>query len=173
VVVPQDSIDQARELSAGWDPITVTAGGDTRQNSVSSGLEEISSDLVLIHDAARPFATRELIGRVVAELVEYDGAIPALPLDETVKRVHDERVAETIDRERLWAVQTPQGFRTDVLRRAHEKAREEGIEGTDDATLVERYGGTIKVVRGLRSNLKITYPEDFEIAEALAHGVER
>lgn len=173
MVVPQDSIDRARELTAGWGPITITAGGVTRQDSVSSGLEEVSSDLVLVHDAARPFATTELIERVLAQLDGFDGAIPALPLDETVKRVDDERVVETIDRERLWAVQTPQGFHTEVLSSAHEKARAEGINSTDDAMLVERYGGSVKVVRGLRSNLKITYPEDFEMAEALARGVHR
>ena len=167
LVVPGAALDRARKLRYSGS-VVFAAGGETRQDSVASGLEEVSAELVLVHDAARPFVTRGLISEVLAELDVYDGSIPALPSDETVKDVRNQEVFETVDRANLWAVQTPQGFRTEVLRRAHEKARSEDFVGTDDAMLVERYGGRVKVIQGSRTNLKITHPEDFQVAEALA-----
>src|SRR5207245_2127984 len=104
----------------------------------------------------------------VRAAVEEGAAICALPITETVKRVRAERVEATLDRSELWAVQTPQAFRVDLLREAHEKARRDGVVGTDDAMLVERLGHPVRVVRGLAENVKITTPEDLRRARALA-----
>jgi 2-C-methyl-D-erythritol 4-phosphate cytidylyltransferase len=170
LVVPERNIDEASALFDQRESLVITIGGETRQDSVASGLEEVSADIVVVHDGARPFITVGLIHAVIEAATEADGAIAAMPLDETLKRCVGDKVEDTVDREGMWRAQTPQAFRTDVLREAHEKARAEGFIGTDDASLVERYGGTVKLVNGGRSNIKITYPEDFALAEALVRG---
>ena len=150
--------------------ITVVAGGPTRQESVWLALQAApdDADLVIVHDAVRPFITRRLIDAVVGAARRSGAAICALPVSETVKRVRGDEVETTIDRAGLWTVQTPQVFRADVLREAHEKARRDGVVGTDDAALVERLGHPVKVVRGLGENLKITTPEDLRRARRMA-----
>jgi 2-C-methyl-D-erythritol 4-phosphate cytidylyltransferase len=104
---------------------------------------------------------------VVEAAVEHGAAVPAVPVRDTIKRVDGDRVVETLNRDELRAVQTPQGFRYELLVQAHERAREEGFYGTDDATLVERLGHPVAVVPGSPENLKITTPEDLLLAEAL------
>ncbi len=148
----------AEELAVGK-MVTVVTGGDTRAASVRAALAEIPNDaaVVLVHDAARPLVSDEVIGRVLAPLSEgYDGAVPVLPVYDTIKRTRDDEVVETIDREGLVAAQTPQAFLADVLRRAAEG------EGTDCASLVEARGGRIKVVEGDPRLLKVTSREDLE-----------
>lgn len=146
--------------------LAVVAGGATRQESVWRALAAIPADaeIVVVHDAVRPFIDRGLIDTVVAAAVAGGAAICALPVAETVKRVREGLVEATVDREGLWVVQTPQAFRADLLREAHDKARRDGIAGTDDAMLVERLGHRVRVVRGRRDNLKITTPEDLRRA---------
>jgi 2-C-methyl-D-erythritol 4-phosphate cytidylyltransferase len=168
VVVPQESIPEARSVLG--QGVVVVAGGASRQESVRKGLEHVSADKVVVHDAARPFLTPEMIERTVASLEDAEGAIVATPLDETLKRVEGDLVADTVTRAHLWRVQTPQSFRTQVLKDAHDKAAGEGFDVTDDASLVERYGGRVVVVHGTRANIKLTYPEDFVIAEAMIKG---
>ena len=168
VVVPPESISEARLMLG--DAVMVVAGGASRQASVRNGLAHVSTDNVVVHDAARPFVTPEMIERTVASLEDAEGAIVATPLDETLKRVDGDLVADTVTRAHLWRVQTPQSFRTEVLKGAHDKAAGEGFEVTDDASLVERYGGRVVVVHGARANIKLTYPEDFVIAEAMMKG---
>ena len=143
-------------------PLTVVAGGRTRQDSVWLALQAAPEDaeVVVVHDGVRPVITRRLIDAVVAAAVETGAAVCALPITETVKRVRGELVEATLDRSELWTVQTPQAFRADLLREAHEKARRDGVVGTDDAVLVERLGHPVRVVRGLPENVKITTPED-------------
>ena len=150
--------------------ITVVSGGTTRQESVWLALQAVPDDagLVIVHDAVRPFITRGLIDTVVAAARRSGAAICGLPVSETVKRVHGDEVETTIDRTGLWTVQTPQAFRAALLREAHEKARRDGVQGTDDAALVERLGHPVKVVRGLEGNLKITTPEDLRRARRMA-----
>jgi 2-C-methyl-D-erythritol 4-phosphate cytidylyltransferase len=150
--------------------ITVVAGGQTRQDSVWRALQAAPerADLVLVHDAVRPFITRALIDAVAAAAASAGAAICALPVSETVKRVRGDLVEATVDRTGLWTVQTPQGFRAALLREAHDKARRDGEIGTDDAALVERLGHPVKVVRGLARNLKITTPEDLRRARRMA-----
>jgi len=147
---------------------TVGAGGATRSESVRSGLSAVPDDVevVVVHDAARPFATSALFEQVIAAVtVGADGAVPAVPIADTVKQLDvNGAVIATLDRSRLVAVQTPQAFRASVLRTAHES----GGEGTDDAALVEAVGGRVVIVPGERRNRKITDPEDLEWARSLA-----
>jgi 2-C-methyl-D-erythritol 4-phosphate cytidylyltransferase len=148
--------------------VIVVAGGATRQDSVWNALNAApaSVEIVLVHDAVRPFIDRRLIDAVVAEAAAHGAAICALPIAETVKRVRDGAVVETLDRSELWSVQTPQGFRTALLREAHDKARRDGVVGTDEAMLVERLGHVVRVVPGLAGNVKITTPEDLRRARS-------
>jgi 2-C-methyl-D-erythritol 4-phosphate cytidylyltransferase len=166
VVVPGDVLEQARAILEGR-MVVLTEGGESRQASVARGLALVSGARVVVHDAARPFLTAGDVHRVVDALEHADGAALALPVDETLKRVDDHMVLETVDRSRLWRAQTPQAFRTGVLRAAHRRAAEEGYAATDDAQLIERYGGDVVVVEGSRTNLKLTYPEDLALAEAI------
>ncbi len=149
--------------------VSVVAGGATRQESVWRGLQAAppETEIVLVHDAVRPLITRGLIDAVLDAARTGGAAICGLPITDTVKRVHGGLVAETLDRSELWAVQTPQGFRADLLREAHDKARRDGVSGTDDAMLVERLGHRIEVVRGLEMNVKITTPDDLRRARRM------
>jgi 2-C-methyl-D-erythritol 4-phosphate cytidylyltransferase len=146
--------------------VEVVEGGATRQESVWRALQAAPADaeIVLVHDAVRPFITRGLIDAVRAAAAEHGAVLCALPIVETVKRVVAGVVESTLDRSTLWAVQTPQGFRIALLREAHEKARRDGIVGTDDAMLVERLGHPVRVVQGLAENVKITTPADLRSA---------
>jgi 2-C-methyl-D-erythritol 4-phosphate cytidylyltransferase len=151
----------AEELGCGKVTASVP-GGATRAESVRAGLGEVPADaaVVLVHDAARPLLPEDVIERVLAPLSEgWDGVVPALPVADTVKRVEGDAVVETLPRERLVAVQTPQAFVADVL-----KAAAAG-EGTDCASLVEANGGRVKVVPGDRRLLKVTEPDDLALVE--------
>lgn len=171
VVATEASIERVRELVAqyGLRKVSqVVAGGLKRQQSVALGLQAVGPcEVVLVHDGARPLVTADIIERVVEAAREHGAAVPAVALQDTVKRVDGDRVVETLNRDELRAVQTPQGFRYEVLVAAHERARAEGFYGTDDATLVERMGHPVVVVPGSPENLKITTPEDLVMAEAL------
>lgn len=145
----------------------VVPGGQARQDSVYIGLQraKAETDLVLIHDGVRPFVSREVVLATIEAAKEWGAAIAAVPVIDTIKRVDtDGFVVETLQREQLWAVQTPQVFRYALLMRAHRAIREGGIVATDDAALVERIGGMVKVVRGSYENLKITSEEDLPLA---------
>ena len=144
-------------------------GGFTRQESVRAGLALVpdSASRVVVHDAARPLVTPDLIERVVAGTRRADAVVPALPVNDTLKRGDGDAVAETVPREGLWRAQTPQGFRTYVLKMAHERALVDGFEGTDDAALVEHFGVKPALVRGEEWNFKVTTREDLDVADAL------
>jgi 2-C-methyl-D-erythritol 4-phosphate cytidylyltransferase len=154
----------AEEVAAGKVAETVT-GGATRGESVRNALAQVPEEtaVVLVHDAARPLVTEEVIERVVTALEEgWDGAVPSLPVADTVKRVEGEAVAETIDREGLVIVQTPQAFVAGIFRRAVES----GGEASDCSTLVEAAGGRVRAVRGDPRLLKITESSDLELVES-------
>ena len=142
-------------------------GGETRSDSVRAGLAEVSPDalVVLVHDAARPLLSDEVVERVLTPLSEgWDGVVPGLPVGDTLKRVGSEGgVLETLARDGLWAVQTPQAFAADVLRRAHAN----GAEATDCAGLVEAVGGRVKIVEGDPRLLKVTSLADLERVASL------
>jgi len=146
-----------------------TTGGRRRRDSVANGLAEVpgDADWVLVHDAARPLVTPEIIATVTGrmELGDVDAVIPVTPMTDTLKRVKNSRVVGTIDRSSIKAVQTPQGFRAEALRKAH--AFDRDTDATDDAGLIERMGGTVVTVPGDQHNLKITFAEDIGIAEAI------
>lgn len=155
----------AEELGAGSVRAVVT-GGATRTDSVRAGLAEVPADTaaVLVHDAARPFLPDEVVERVVTALGEgWDGAVPALPLADTVKRAEGDAVGETVDRAGLHAVQTPQAFVAEALRRALAG----GGDATDCAGLVEAAGGRVRLVEGDRRLLKVTTPADLAFVETL------
>ncbi|MGH9182856.1 MAG: 2-C-methyl-D-erythritol 4-phosphate cytidylyltransferase [Acidimicrobiales bacterium] len=160
VVPPERAGDPEPEVDA------VVGGGPTRSESVRRGLASVPADAetVVVHDAARPLAPASLFAAVVDAIwAGADGAVPGIPLPDTVKRVGpDGAVVETLDRDQLVAVQTPQGFVASVLRSAHV----EGLDATDDAGLVERAGGRVVVVPGEERNQKLTRPGDLVVAEA-------
>lgn len=164
-----DHVVVALPAESGWQPkapVRAVAGGETRAASVRAGLAAVADDaeIVVVHDAARPLASRVLFASVIAAVrAGADAAIPALEISDTVKRVADGRVLETVSREGLVVVQTPQAFSAAALRRAHAS----GADGSDDAVLVERAGGDVRIVAGEPRNLKITVPDDLEIAAGL------
>jgi 2-C-methyl-D-erythritol 4-phosphate cytidylyltransferase len=150
--------------------IHILPGGEERQDSVYRGLQALrgKADWVIIHDGVRPFVPRELIQQVLSETRRWKAVVVALPANETVKEISTENeVVRTVDRRRLWMIQTPQSFEYPLILRAHEEARREGFLGTDDASLVERLGIPVKILHGSRFNFKITTPEDLALAEAL------
>lgn len=156
------------------DRLHVLAGGKERQDSIRIALEHLDNlypaqkdDIVLIHDGARPFVDRELFEALLQSLAPYDGVIPATPVRDTIKRVDGNSVVATEDRETLRMVQTPQAFGFSYILHCHRQAHEEGYIGTDDASLVERYGGKVSWVPGPVHNLKVTVPEDIALLEQL------
>ena len=164
LVVPHEHLEEFRRR---FKKYKVTVGGGERQYSVYNGLLEVSCSTVAIHDGARPFASAQLFKRVL-ELENCEGKIPTLPLRDTIKRVSPAgEVIETLDRRELVAVQTPQVFKTDLLRECHERALKDNFLGTDDATLLERCGYKVCTCRGEFFNFKLTYREDWEIAKCL------
>jgi 2-C-methyl-D-erythritol 4-phosphate cytidylyltransferase len=170
VVVAADLTNHAEEILARQAPwpvdLQVVAGGAERQDSVAAGLKEVNSDLVLVHDAARPFVSAQTVASCLDAAVHTGAAVVAVPARDTVKLTSaDGTVAQTLDRHRVWLAQTPQVFQTAVLQRAHAQARRDGFVGTDDAALVERIGVTVWVVPGEPENKKITSPEDLRWAE--------
>lgn len=157
----------ADELAAGKVSAAVP-GGETRALSVAAGLEAVAADAaaVLVHDAARPFASAELVDRLLEALASHPGAVPAVPVTDTVKRVSGGRVAETLDRSELRSVQTPQAFRAEALRQAFAAPAEAVRDATDCASLVEAAGLDVAIVPGEAGNLKITTADDLARAEA-------
>ena len=169
VIVAADRVDQVAGALAGLADWRAVVGGSTRAASVRAGLATLNAapnDAVLIHDAARPFVTRAHVERLLSALASADGAVPALPVADTLKR-GERIISETVSREGLWRAQTPQAFRHDRLVAAY-AAWPQGEEPTDDASVVERAGGTVALVAGDPMLLKLTYPEDFLMAETLA-----
>ena len=143
----------------------MVAGGERRSDSVRRGLDAVPDDcdIVVVHDGARPLASADLFEAVIeAVLAGADAAIPGVAVTDTIKRVDDGCVVDTLDRDDLVAVQTPQAFRAEVLRRAHDG----GPDATDDAALVEAVGGTVVVVEGDPANLKITTRHDLGVGRA-------
>ena len=152
-------------------PIRVCSGGERRQDSVAAGVDAVPDDVdvVLVHDAARPFCPTRLIVRVVESVIEHNAVVPALPAVDTVKSVKKEGEAliirETLSREQIYLAQTPQGFRTDVIKNAVKLGRA-GIDATDEAALVEKTGVEVRLVDGELENFKVTTSDDFLRASA-------
>lgn len=152
--------------------LAVTPGGAERTDSVAAGLAALApgAGIVLVHDAARPLVRHDLVDRVVAAARRGVGAVPAIPVADTLKELdatNPQRVGRTLARDRIVRVQTPQGFPRALLQEAHDDARRAGITGTDDAALVERLGRPVEAVPGDTSNIKVTTPADLARAEWL------
>jgi 2-C-methyl-D-erythritol 4-phosphate cytidylyltransferase len=148
----------------------IVPGGLERQDSVRQALDAMpeASDMVVVHDAVRPFLTTEMVDRVIAAAMATGAAIVAVPVRDTVKQVDDKgRIVTTVDRRHLWLAQTPQAFRRALLQDAHRKAAREGFRATDDAQLIEWLGGPVAIVEGSTENIKITRPEDLALGEAI------
>ena len=148
--------------------VSFVAGGETRQQSVIRGLAEAEdADLIAVHDAARPLFSAQIFHAVIAAAREVGASLPVIPVSDTIHVMNaDATVKETLDRTMLGAAQTPQCFRAEILRDILDRAQREGIEGTDEAGLAVRFGYAVKGVPGDPRNLKITVPEDLEIAES-------
>ncbi|HIC97391.1 MAG TPA: 2-C-methyl-D-erythritol 4-phosphate cytidylyltransferase, partial [Aquificaceae bacterium] len=162
LVLPRDSLTKVQVPEG----VKKVEGGKERQDSVLNGVLETEAEVVVIHDAARPMVTEDMF-REVSRLGEYDGKIVALPSRDTIKEVSGEGVLKTVDRSHLWLAQTPQAFRRKVLLECHFRARNEGFYGTDDASLLERYGYRVGIVMGSYWNVKVTYREDIPLLERL------
>lgn len=179
VVLPSDSAAAPPPWLAGRAPrVLVVAGGQRRQDSVANGFDaaDAAADVLLVHDAARPFVTAEVISRVIAAAAAHGAAIAAIPVSDTVKRVErldgDPVIIETIPRDALYLAQTPQGFARGVLRDAVALGRS-GVEATDEAALAERAGHRVHLVDGAQGNVKITTAEDLDAARGRAAGPDR
>lgn len=149
---------------------SVVAGGDTRQESVFNALRELPSntDIVVIHDAVRPLVTEDMIIQSIDGAKHYGSAIVAVPVKDTIKESDDDGfVVKTLDRRKLWAIQTPQTFKYDLIMKAHLYAQDNNIQATDDAFLVEQMGQKVKLIMGSYENIKITTPDDLAVAKAI------
>lgn len=173
VVVEKDRVQsfstdilQAYDYPSSW---KVVEGGKERQDSVWNGLCHVpkNTNVVLIHDGVRPFISSDLITEVAKRAYDVGAAIVASPVTDTIKRVGDGVIVETVDRKLLWRAQTPQAFRTEIIREAFEAARRDCFCGTDDASLVERMGKKVSIVPCDIVNMKVTTPDDLKIAEMM------
>lgn len=190
VAVPESHLDSAQELLGTVVPKAIEThfvlGGATRQQSVSNALDEVPSEarLVAIHDAARPFPDPRWISQGVALCRNYDGAVVAVPAMDTLKEVSaaDDLpagnaagvVKATLAREIIWQAQTPQIFRTEILRKAMASAQQSGLTGTDESYLVEAIGGRVAIIKGSPQNIKITSRSDWDFTEwKLEHDQDR
>ena len=167
VVLPQELVDNPPAYLRDHEkPLRIVAGGARRQDSVANGFHAAAeqSELIVIHDAARPFVSADLIARTIAAAAESGAALAALPARDTVKQGRDHFVGATLPRETIFLAQTPQAFRRSVLADALELAD----DATDEAALAERAGHQVRLVTGEASNIKITTPDDLVLAEAIA-----
>lgn len=172
--------EKATEMLSQYGPwsvsIHLTAGGTERQDSVAAGLATVDAgaDLVIVHDAARPFVSFACLTACVDAATASGAAIAAVPVRDTVKIVDaNATIAQTLDRQSIWLAQTPQVFRASLLRQAYERARRDGYLATDDAMLVERMGATVRIVPSESTNQKITTPDDLRWAEWYLQSEER
>ena len=163
-----DLIDKIRLQCAFSLDFFIVEGGASRQDSVFEGVQAARGDFVLVHDAARPCVSGEIISRTVEAAQEVGAAIAALPAIDTIKRADStQNVAETLDRNEIWLAQTPQVFRRDLFLAALESAQNDGLQGTDCASIMERAGHTVALVEGDTHNLKVTYGADLERAASI------
>jgi 2-C-methyl-D-erythritol 4-phosphate cytidylyltransferase len=173
LVVHEDEIGRTRELF-GSDQnfkkkFEIVAGGAHRQDSVYNGLVRLKedTDIVLVHDGVRPLVSKEIILESIRVAADSGACIAAVPVKDTVKKVKENRVLETIPREQVWQVQTPQTFRYDILYQAHQQAKQMNFHATDEAGILEWLGIPVMVIRGDYRNIKITTHDDIAIAESL------
>ncbi len=176
-VLREEDIEAGQELISkyGLDKVRqIAPGGQERQDSINNALKLIDREcIVMVHDGARPVFSDTVAAALLQNLEGVDGVIPGLPMKDTIKEVDaDGMVISTANRERLRSIQTPQAFRSSVIKKAYAEAYSDGFYGTDDAALVERAGGRVKVIPGDPYNIKVTTQEDLEMLENLMDKVE-
>jgi 2-C-methyl-D-erythritol 4-phosphate cytidylyltransferase len=147
----------------------IVKGGKERQDSVYNGIRSLkySPEFLIIHDGDRPFLKKSLLKKIIKELRKNQAVICGVPLKETVKEVENSQIVKTLKREKLWHIQTPQAFNFEIIKKAHQKAKEENFYSTDDSALLERLGYSVKIIKGSYSNIKITTYEDFLYAKSI------
>ena len=163
VAASEEYLEHCRRLCSRFDKTeAVVCGGAIRQDSVYACLERVEDGLVMVHDGARPFVTHDVIDRVIDGAYNHGASVPCVPVKETIRQSegHEGLSSATLERSSLFCVQTPQGFHTEILKRAYEKAKADGFVGTDDAGLVERLGEPVAITEGDYANIKITTRED-------------
>ncbi|HIB58696.1 MAG TPA: 2-C-methyl-D-erythritol 4-phosphate cytidylyltransferase [Candidatus Marinimicrobia bacterium] len=171
LVVPKSAVDLVKKEVAPYaseDNIRVIAGGERRQDSVRFGVEAADgADVVVVHDAVRPFVRQEWISQVIDRCINNDGAIVALSVSDTLKKVVDGKICETIPREDIWQAQTPQAFRRELLMEVYASVDWENVHVTDEAQLLEIAGKSVAIVPGSSENFKITTQDDWSKAEVI------
>jgi 2-C-methyl-D-erythritol 4-phosphate cytidylyltransferase len=167
VIVPVHEMLLSAVKQGDGDRVMFVAGGETRLQSVMRGLEHVGAeaDVIAVHDAVRPFFAHETLHAVVAAAREHGAALPVLPVPDTIHVIENDAIKSTPNRGNLFAAQTPQAFRIEVLRDVLARAAQEGDDATDEAGLAARYGYTVRAVKGDSMNFKITRPEDLVMAE--------
>ena len=171
VTAPRESVIEVNELVKSADfqkPVLVVEGGERRQDSVASGLNHLQpgTDIVAVHDGVRPFVSTDDIENAVRQAERTGAAVLAVPIVDTVKQVEKDVIESTLTREHLVLAQTPQVFRTEILKQAFDRATKDEYYGTDESSLVERLGHPVAIVRGSERNIKITRPSDLSLARA-------
>ncbi|MFQ6792365.1 MAG: 2-C-methyl-D-erythritol 4-phosphate cytidylyltransferase [Thomasclavelia sp.] len=167
VVTKEDELKQIKDLVTDQ-RITYVFGGQERQDSVYNGLQAVSQDIVLIHDGARPYLKKENIDSLLTCLESNDACLLTVPVKDTIKLCQDGKVVETLPRPKLMQAQTPQAFKTELIKKCYQRAKDQSYQATDDASLVERFGNqSVIAVLGSYENIKITTPED--LYEKTAH----
>ena len=171
LVVPKSAVDLVKKEVAPYaseDNIRVIAGGERRQDSVRFGVEAADgADVVVVHDAVRPFVRQEWISQVIDRCINNDGAIVALSVSDTLKKVVDGRISETIPRDNIWQAQTPQAFRRELLMEVYASVDWENVHVTDEAQLLEIAGKSVAIIPGSSENFKITTQDDWSKAEVI------
>lgn len=170
ICTSEEIIDEIKKLSINYKKVKfIILGGKTRQESVYKGLlEAIDSDFVAIHDGARPLISAEIIDMTITKAIEYGNAACAVSVKDTIKKVIDDQIVETPNREDLWQIQTPQIFTTSKILKAHKKYINQNAP--DDTFLLEKMGEKVFIIKGCYSNIKITTPEDAQLARILDKG---
>lgn len=175
IVTRETDIDAVKNLAEKFNISklsSVVCGGETRQESISNALEAVKGDIVLIHDGARPFVTQKQINEVAASLYINDAAALGIPVTDTIKSVDGDIITGTIDRSTLVSIQTPQGFKTEIIKKAHSVAKTNGLSATDDCALCEHMGIKVKVVTGSPANIKLTTPDDLMFADGILKAIK-
>ncbi len=150
------------EVPFSCDKMVTVKGGETRSESVKNGLKEVTAEYVLIHDGARPFLEEENLNELKRDVELYDAALLAAKASDTVKYSQDGFVEKTIDRNNIWLAQTPQGFKTELIKKAYKYVEDKNLSFTDDASVAECMGVKVKLVQGSPNNTKLTFREDFK-----------
>lgn len=174
VVARADEVEFCKENIInryGFDKVkSIISGGNERMNSVYNGLKKVKKDcnIVLIHDGARPFITDKIIKQSIDETIKFDSTVVGVKVKDTIKIVdNNNKVIDTPDRDYIWAVQTPQTFKYDIIMGCYDKAISENIKVTDDSMIAEKYGYSVKMILGDYNNIKITTPEDLLFGEKI------